>query len=244
MHDERVAVHAHGFAQQVLEVSGLLGDLPSGAALRERGWWPVWDDRLQGALRRVLIAQQMRGRDVEHRADIVETGRDVVLRQQVLHLHGAAEQITERGLVFRAVEPAQDHAPIALLAGERGGEQVAVQFGGDDVQLLRRRTRRLWRRHLALRQFVEHLHPRRGGVLVLELRRQRVQAQLGFLHVRPVALDAMRVSKLAELRSKRLCHLRWRLRRRLAGQHQNRDQSQKRARGGEQHGSADAEFLK
>ena len=90
-------------------------------------------DRLFG---RVLIAQQVHGRHVEDRADVVEPGRDVVVRQQVLHLHRRGQQVAERGFVFGPVQPPEYDAPLAALPGQRGLVQLPLQPGEDRLGLL------------------------------------------------------------------------------------------------------------
>ena len=78
--DERVAVQPGRLAEQLPEEGHLLGDLPPGAAFLELGLRPIRDDRPHRLFGRFLIAQQVRGRDVEDRADVVEPGRDVIVR--------------------------------------------------------------------------------------------------------------------------------------------------------------------
>ena len=72
-------------------------------------------------------SELVRGGHVERGADVVEAGRRVVLRQHVLQLTRAAEQIAHGVLVLGAVEPADEDPALLLLAFQRSRVQFLLE---------------------------------------------------------------------------------------------------------------------
>ena len=83
--------------------------------------------------------------------DVVEPGRDVIVREQVFDLDRRGQQVAERGLVFRPVQPPERDAPLVPLPVERCLVQLPMQPGDHRAGLVLGRTRLALRRHLSAR---------------------------------------------------------------------------------------------
>ncbi len=100
------------------------------------------------------------------------------------------EQVADRVVVFRAVQPAENHR------GAAARDLGPAQFGGDPVGELSRRCRIglgfVLRRHLVAVDRVQHFGPfRSGGTIEERVREHRVDPELPLRLLGPVTPDAV-----------------------------------------------------
>ena len=190
MHNKGVVLQPKVLAERALVGGELVDELPARTFVRERHVRGIWNGSADRLFRRLLIAKQMRRRDIEGGADIVETRGRVVLGQCGLELdaHVEREQIPESVFILGAVEPAEDDAPLFFLPFERRGVKLLVQPVRHHVDVLLRRPFPFLGRHFAGHELIMHVNPvgHRAGVAKVGL--QFIEPKSRLLHVGPMTV--------------------------------------------------------
>jgi len=138
-----------------------------------------------------------RRRERQHVRDVVEAVSRVVLRKVVRRAQVEAEQIADRVVVFRAVQPPRRHAPGIGGRDPVDARQFAREPFGDGLPLMLRRLRLFIGRHLPMPQLRDDVVP---VVALLDQRRgrgERLEVQFALVLLVAVAGNAV-------LRDKRL----------------------------------------
>ena len=148
------------------------------------------DRRPRDALRRRHVLLHQRRRQREHVRDVVEAVAGVVLREVVRRPQVDTQQVPDRVVVFRAVQPSRGDA-----AGIRRGHPVdprelALEPRGDRLALVLVGLGLVGRRHLALAQLEHDLVPALAMIDQRRDRRHRLEVQIVLVLLVAVAGDA------------------------------------------------------
>ena len=127
---------------------------------------------------------------------VVEAVGRGVRRQQVLQIDVDAQQVAHRVLVLGPVQAAQDHSALRGTPGGLRRCRPSADPVGQGLDVFRRRTGLLLRRHRARLDLLEHGQPPLAVGLVGKILREALQAEVA-LGLRP------RVTGLTVLREKR-----------------------------------------
>lgn len=104
--------------------------------------------RIDHRIRRFEVSLYQHRRNIQRRTDIIKTLRDGIFGQHLLHGYFHVKEITKRVLVLNTIQPPQDHATFATPL-RRNRIQSRRELFHQFRNLLRRRPRLVFRRHLA-----------------------------------------------------------------------------------------------
>jgi hypothetical protein len=148
------------------------------------------DRRVERSVGRFQVAFHQHGRDLEGLRDGIEPMSGGVFRQEVLEADIDGQQLADRILVLRAIEPTQDDPALTPLP-VRFPAQVPFDPGDDGRDIGRHRTWLLLRRHLPGPELSQHLGPGLPRSRAGELGRKQVESQIRFLHIGTVTIRAV-----------------------------------------------------
>ena len=156
------------------------------------------DGRLHDLLRRREILLHQHRRNGQHVADIIEAIARIVRRKIIRRLERHADQIADRVIIFRAVQPPERHASgIRIIAVTR--KDLRLDPFGNQLHLFDLGLLLFFRRHGVAADVFQHLLPRLRIVHGVRLRLVDIQHEVSLLFAVAMTTVAILVEQRDDL---------------------------------------------
>jgi hypothetical protein len=128
---------------------------------------------------------------VQRLTHIVKTGRRAILGEHLLQIDLHPQEVAHGVLILDPVETAEHHPALGSPAVGFRSRDLAADPPRQRLDLRRRRARLRLRRHFARLDPLSYGQPAFQDVLIVEVRRKPIEAEVSLGLLRPVAFQAV-----------------------------------------------------